>query len=312
MILQELLKDDLKKLNDLIVSYYQCSNITLLHKVVENLIYAGGKRIRPLLTLVLCKIFNYTDSNAVNAAAAIELIHTATLLHDDVVDEADMRRGVKTAKNIWGNKTSILVGDFLLSVAFKCAISCNHSQVLRILSDATLIIAEGEIQQLINVNNLELTREEYLGVISAKTAKLFEAACAISAHLIKRDDKLLSEFGYSLGIAFQIIDDIIDYQGNTGKDIGKDFYNGKVTLPVIIAYQEANSTERQFWQRCIKDKEIHTGDLEQAIEYLHKHEAIKRSLEIAKTYTDKCHHIMTTFPQCEATNILYKTIQAMI
>lgn len=310
MELQKLLSQELKELNQVIISHYQNTNIKLIQQVAENLIESGGKRIRPILTLALCKIFNYNSYHSISAAAAIELIHSATLLHDDVVDEANMRRGKDTAKKIWGNKTSILVGDFLFSVAFQCAISCKNQLILQIISDATSVIAEGEMKQLLHTNNLRLTHKEYLEIISAKTAKLFEAACSIASALSSADGTLLAEFGHSLGMAFQITDDAIDYQPGSGKDIGKDFYSGKVTLPLIIAYQQATPNEKFFWEKCISEQKENT--LDEAIHYLHKHNALAKSLEVAESYLKRCYSIITNFPPCETTTALYLLIKSIV
>ena len=308
--LSKILESDLADLDRIITKHYRNTRTELIQKVVKNLIFSGGKRIRPILTLALSKLFNYYDKNVINAAAAIELIHTATLLHDDVVDEANMRRNRRTAKNIWGDKTSILVGDFLLSAAFNSAISTNSMEVLTILSRATLVIAEGEVKQLINVSNIELEYDDYIDVISAKTAKLFEAACEISAILAGQDINLWAKFGHSFGMAFQIVDDVIDYNSNTGKDYGNDFYNGKVTLPIILAYKHANYMEKQFWRESIITKNHH--NLDKAIDQLEKYDALNRSLELASKYTDICIDIIEKMPHSEIKSSLHDLVKISI
>lgn len=308
--LNALLEAELLQLNKVIAGHYKDTKIDLIHKVVENLILSGGKRIRPILTLALCKLFNETDERCINAAAAIELIHTATLLHDDVVDDADMRRDARTAKKIWGNKTSILVGDFLLSAAFNCATSCDDMSILRILSDATLVIAEGEVKQLINVNNIHLSYSEYLTIISSKTAKLFEAACSIAAILTKNNVSLFAKFGHALGMAFQIVDDVKDYNSSSGKDRGKDFANSKVTLPIIIAYQESNEQEKVFWQNCIVNQE--NQDLEQAIDLLKAYGAFNKSLIIAQDHISICEGLIKVLPMHRIKALLSELIQSII
>ncbi len=312
MNLSEILAPELEKLNQLIYSHYQSTDIPLIKEVVQHLINAGGKRIRPLLIFAFCKMFNNNNIKSVNAAASIELIHTATLLHDDVIDGATMRRDIPTANNLWGNKISILVGDYLFTIASKCAIACDDQRVLDIVTDAISVITQGEIQQLLNISNLQLTYEEYLQVISAKTAKLFAAAGHIAATLNGIPDQSLLDFGQAFGMAFQIVDDVIDYQENSGKRIGQDFYDGKVTLPVIIAYQQANDNEKIFWQRCFQEQDIHPGDLNQAIEYLQRYNAIEQALEVAANYTDKCYKVMNDLPSSQTNSALYKMVKDML
>ncbi len=310
--LNNLLKFELDELECVVAKYYKHAEIDLANDIVEDLVNAGGKRVRPIILLILCKIFDYSGEKAINAAAAVELIHMATLLHDDVVDDADMRRGIRSAKSIWGNKASILVGDFLLSIAFQSVISCNNQNVLQILSDATFIIAQGEIKQLINTNNLNLTYKEYLEVIGAKTAELFKASCAIAAILTSQNLAQLSDFGYFFGIAFQITDDVIDYQIGSGKDLGKDFYNGKVTLPVVFAYENADENEKEFWQRCIINSEVYVEDLAEARVILQKHGALERSLEVAFCYIKKCKKIIVNFPDSEFKATLGRLLQFVV
>ncbi|MBQ4874800.1 MAG: polyprenyl synthetase family protein [Rickettsiaceae bacterium H1] len=310
LTLQKLLKPEFDRLNEVIAGHYENTGIPLIREVTENLVLAGGKRIRPLLTLILAKLFGCNHPGTIDAAAAIELIHTATLLHDDVVDEADTRRGNKTAKKLWGNKASILVGDFLLSAAFNSAISCNSGKVLTILSRATSVIAQGEVKQLMNIGKIDLTREEYSAVILAKTAELFAAACGFAATLAGEETEIWEEFGRSFGTAFQIRDDVIDYRRGSGKDFGNDFFNGKVTLPVIIACEQANYVEKKFWQESITKKK--NQDLTAAIKQLEKYGALNESMKLARNYTENCTRIIEKLPNSELKNSLSGLIESII
>ncbi len=307
--LHNLLKPELKQLEQAITAHYKATNIKLIQQVVENLFFSGGKRMRPILMFLLAQLLNYTKPNIVPAAAAIELIHTATLLHDDVVDDADMRRGAQTARSIWGNKTSILVGDFLLSSAFNSAIKCNNHKVLEILSEATLIIAEGEVQQLINVGNIFLTYEDYMEVISAKTAKLFSASCAIVAALTEQNITVWEQFGHSLGMAFQVVDDVIDYQKHSGKDYAKDFHNSKVTLPVIIAYQQSNHSEQALFGKMFQEGE---KDIATAIKQIEKYDGFKEALKVAHKHINQCNEIVNTHSENSETQKLLSQLLMLI
>ena len=267
------------------------SSTDLIPKVAAHLIAAGGKRVRPLLTLASARLCGYEGPDAVRLAAAVEFIHTATLLHDDVVDGSAMRRGREAANRLWGNKPTILVGDFLFSRAFQLMVETGSVEVLRILSNASAVIAEGEVMQLATANNLATTETEHLAVIRAKTAALFAAATEVGGALagagMERTDALRI-YGDCLGIAFQLADDALDYAGAagaTGKDAGDDFREGKVTAPVLNAFASArDDEERAFWRRTIEKTDQRKGDLGRAVALMHRDRAVERTLEDARRY----------------------------
>jgi len=299
--LTALAEDDLKKVNRLILDNMN-SPVALIPQLAGHIIAAGGKRLRPMLTLVSSKLCGYAGERHLSLAACVEFIHTATLLHDDVVDDSELRRGMATANAVWGNKSSVLVGDFLFSRAFQLMVADGSLKVLEILSRASAIIAEGEVHQLITTNNTTTTEEDYLDVISAKTAALFAAACQIGAVVAERgseEERALEAYGRNFGIAFQLVDDILDYsalQAELGKTIGDDFREGKITLPVILAYQRGDSEDRAFWRRCLEDLEQQDGDLEHAIALMRKHGALTDSLERARYYGTEASLSLDTFP----------------
>ena len=231
----------------------------MIPQLAGHLISGGGKRMRPMLTLASAQLLGYQGTSHHVLAAAVEFIHTATLLHDDVVDGSDLRRGRRTANIIWGNPASVLVGDFLFSRSFQLMVDAGSLKVLNILSGASAVIAEGEVNQLTAVRQVGLPEERYVSIIDAKTAALFAAACRIAAVVAERpeaEELALEAYGRNLGIAFQLIDDAIDYvsdAGTMGKDAGDDFREGKMTLPVILAYARANDEERAFWKDAVED-----------------------------------------------------------
>ena len=244
------------------------STVSLIPDLARHLIDSGGKRLRPLLTLAAARMGGYQGHLHINLAAAVEFIHTATLLHDDVVDESALRRGKVSANIVWGNKPSVLVGDFLFSRAFELMVETGEMAVLGILAHASSIIAEGEVMQLKSANNLATTEEHYLSVVRAKTAALFSAAAESGALLANRSDDYVSAlrvYGDNLGIAFQLVDDALDYSGRQalmGKSVGDDFREGKATLPVILAYARADELARRFWQRTIETGPQSESDLD--------------------------------------------------
>jgi octaprenyl-diphosphate synthase len=246
-----LVEGDLKKVNQHILDNMK-SPVALIPQLAGHIIASGGKRLRPVLTLASANLCGYTGQRHIGLAACVEFIHTATLLHDDVVDESDLRRGQASANAIWGNEASVLVGDFLFSRSFQLMTADGSLQVLRILSDASAVIAEGEVLQLMTANEPTTTEEAYLEVIRSKTAKLFAAATRIGAVVAERpqaEEEALESYGMNIGIAFQLIDDVLDYSADQlklGKTVGDDFREGKVTLPVILAYRRGNEEERAF------------------------------------------------------------------
>ena len=245
--LTNLVADDLRDVNELIIRYMD-SPVVLIPQLASHLVAAGGKRLRPVLTLASAKMCGYADGNRhIALAACVEFIHTATLLHDDVVDESGLRRGLASANAVFGNKASVLVGDFLFSRSFELMVEDGSLDVLRILSHASSVIAEGEVLQLITSNDTETSETAYLDVIRAKTAQLFAAACRIGAVVAERprvEEEALETYGMNLGIAFQLIDDVLDFsaeQAKLGKTVGDDFREGKITLPIILAFRRGDN-----------------------------------------------------------------------
>jgi octaprenyl-diphosphate synthase len=260
----------MRRVNELILSKAG-SDVEMIPEVANHLISSGGKRLRPMLTLASAEMFGYRGDDHVKLATSVEFMHTATLLHDDVVDESAMRRGRKTARTIWGNQASVLVGDFLLGQAFRMMVDVGSLDALDILSSAASVIAEGEVMQLSAAQNLETTEDEYLAVIRAKTAALFSAAAEVGpivASASREERTALRSYGTNLGLAFQLIDDALDYGGNSkdlGKNVGDDFREGKVTLPVILSYRRGTAEERAFWKRAIEDGSNDDAALEKAV-----------------------------------------------
>lgn len=282
---------DLNRVNTLILSKTG-SNVTMIPEVAQHLISSGGKRLRPLLTIAAAHAAGYSGDHHIALAAAVEFMHTATLLHDDVVDESELRRGRKTARMVWGNQASVLVGDFLLGQAFKMMVDTGSLDCLAILSHAATVIAEGEVMQLAASKSLQTNEERYMAVIKAKTAALFAAACEVGPALAGRsaDERAaLASYGMNLGIAFQLVDDALDYAGDEaslGKRVGDDFREGKITLPVILAYRAGDEEERAFWRRTIETGQIADGDLGQAIALLRRHGALDETMARALSCGD--------------------------
>jgi octaprenyl-diphosphate synthase len=266
------------------------SPVALIPQLAGHIIAAGGKRLRPMLTLASARLCCYAGNRHVALAAAVEFIHTATLLHDDVVDASDLRRGLATANAVWGNKPSVLVGDFLFSRAFQLMVEDGSLKVLDILSRASAVIAEGEVLQLVTSNDTATSEAAYLEVINAKTAQLFAAASRIGAVLGERppaEEAALEAYGRNLGIAFQLVDDMLDYsarQAELGKTVGDDFREGKITLPVVLALRSADDAERGFWRRTLEDLKQEEGDLAHAIQLMHRHGTLAATLEHARDY----------------------------
>lgn len=300
--LGEIAGEDLKEVNAIILRHMQ-SEVDLIPQLASHIIAAGGKRLRPLLTLTSARLCNYDGRRHLALAACVEFIHTATLLHDDVVDESDLRRGLATANAVWGNKASVLVGDFLFSRAFQLMVSDGSLKVLRILSDASAVIAEGEVMQLMTANDTRTSEESYLEVIRNKTAALFAAACQIGAVVADRseaEEQALSVYGRSFGTAFQLVDDMLDYsarQADLGKSIGDDFREGKITLPVVLAYERGSEEERSFWRRCLEDLDQNERDLDRALGYIAKHDAMEDTMARARTFGAEARTALEIFPQ---------------
>ncbi|MEO3998401.1 polyprenyl synthetase family protein [Mesorhizobium sp. CAU 1732] len=284
-----LTRADMGRVNELILSKAG-SDVQMIPEVANHLISSGGKRLRPMLTLAAAQMFDYKGDGHVKLATSVEFMHTATLLHDDVVDESDMRRGKRTARMIWGNQASVLVGDFLLGQAFRMMVEVGSLDALDILSSAASVIAEGEVMQLGVAKNLETTEDDYLAVIKAKTAALFSAAAEVGpivAGASKNDRAALRSYGTNLGLAFQLIDDALDYGGDTkslGKNVGDDFREGKVTLPVILSYRRGSASEREFWKAAIENDRTDDDSLDRARGLMTKHNAIGDTIGRARHF----------------------------
>ena len=286
--LSQLLHGDLERVNRLIVERMH-SPVGLIPQLAGHIVAGGGKRLRPMLTLGCARLCGYRGERHVALAAAVEFIHTATLLHDDVVDASDLRRGRDTANAVWGNKPAILVGDFLFSRAFELMVDDGSLRILDILSRASAIIAEGEVMQLMTARDTATTEADYLGVIQAKTAELFAAASRIGAVLAERpaEEDALDRFGRNLGTAFQLVDDMLDFsarQAELGKSVGDDFRDGKVTLPVLLAFARGDEEERAFWRRTIEEMDQQPEDLERAILLVERRGALAETLARARAY----------------------------
>ncbi len=285
------IRGDLLAVNRLILDRMQ-SSVGLIPQLAGHIVSSGGKRIRPTLTLLAARLCEYAGRRQIALAACVEFIHTATLLHDDVVDVSALRRGQATANAVWGNQASVLVGDFLFSRAFQLMVKDGSLRVLDILSNASAVIAEGEVMQLVTSNDVGTSEADYLAVITAKTATLFAAACEIGGVVAERparECEALAEFGLNLGIAFQLIDDWLDYAANDsalGKSVGDDFREGKITLPVVLAYARGSEAERSFWRRTVVECEQAEGDFARAAQYMAAHGAFEATLEKAQSYAN--------------------------
>jgi octaprenyl-diphosphate synthase len=284
-----LTRADMGRVNELILSEAG-SDVEMIPEVAHHLISSGGKRLRPMITLAAAQMFDYGGEGHVKLATSVEFMHTATLLHDDVVDESDLRRGKRTARMIWGNQASVLVGDFLLGQAFRMMVEVGSLDALDVLSTAASVIAEGEVMQLGVAKNLETTEDDYLAVIKAKTAALFSAAAEVGpiiAGATKTDRAALRSYGANLGLAFQLIDDALDYGGDStslGKNVGDDFREGKVTLPVILSYRRGSAEERAFWKAAIENDKTDDESLERARGLMSRHNAIGDTIGRARHF----------------------------
>lgn len=286
------------------------SAVPLIPDLARHLVDSGGKRLRPLLTIAAARLAGYRGCDHVKLAAAVEFIHTATLLHDDVVDVSALRRGKIAANVVWGNKSSVLVGDYLFSRAFQLMVEAGAIDVLNVLARASAVIAEGEVLQLRSTNNLATTQEEYLRIIASKTAALFAAAGEAGAMIAGGTHDFVDAmrtYGHDLGIAFQLIDDALDYSGRQaqmGKSVGDDFREAKVTLPVILAHSRGDSDAKQFWRRTIEDGAQHEGDLKRAIAYIGESGAIEDTRTMARRYADRAAQSLSIMPPLEIRDAL--------
>jgi octaprenyl-diphosphate synthase len=317
--LAALVDDDMAKVNATIVERMQ-SQVEFIPQLAGYIVTAGGKRLRPMLTLAAARLCGHRGQRHILLAGCVEFIHTATLLHDDVVDESALRRGRASANAVWGNKASVLVGDFLFSRAFELMVEDGSVQVMSILSRASSIIAEGEVLQLTTANDITTSEDAYLDVIRAKTAALFAAACRVGAVVADRpkaEEEALESYGLNLGIAFQLIDDMLDYsakQEKLGKAIGDDFREGKITLPVILAFRRGDEDERAFWRRTLEtlDQAEDGSDLRRAIGLMEKHLSLQDTVNRARHYGAIARDALGIFPDSQAKSALIDIIDFCI
>jgi octaprenyl-diphosphate synthase len=311
--LVDLVGDEMGGVNRIILDK-AVSDVELIPELAHHLIDSGGKRLRPMLTIAAAKLAGYSGEGHVRLAAAVEFMHTATLLHDDVVDESDVRRGKSTARRVWGNQASVLVGDFLLGQAFRMMVDVGSLPALRILSNAAAVIAEGEVMQLITAKNTETTEDDYLAVIDAKTAALFAAAAEVGAVIAARpksEAAALRSYGRNLGLAFQLVDDALDYAGDPsalGKSVGDDFREGKITLPVVLCYRRGNAAERAFWHRTLQHGDLLDDDFAQATSLMQRHNALADTIERARHYGAIARDDLAIFPESNAKSALLEAI----
>lgn len=315
--LLDLTAPDMARINELILSKSH-SHVEMIPKLAAHLIDSGGKRIRPMLTCAASRLCGYEGLDHIPLATSVEFLHTATLLHDDVVDESDTRRGKKAARLLWGNQASVLVGDYLLGQSFKIMVGVGSLEALKILSHASAVIAEGEVMQLAATGNPDATEADYMAIINAKTAALFVAAAELGAVVANRpeeDRQALMDFGHALGIVFQLIDDALDYAGDEedmGKNLGDDFREGKITLPVILAYQAGTKEERAFWHRTLGKGDITAGDLGEARSLIKKYNTIETTITRARHYGDKAKSALNGFPDNQWKHALLEVVDFCI
>jgi octaprenyl-diphosphate synthase len=294
------------------------SHVPLIPELAGHLIAGGGKRLRPMLTLASAALLDYAGTRHFKLAATVEFIHTATLLHDDVVDGSDLRRGRKTANLIWGNPASVLVGDFLFSRSFELMVEDGSLKVLRILSNASAVIAEGEVNQLTAQRQIDTSEDKYLDIIGSKTAALFAAACRIAAVVAERDESVelaLDAYGRNLGIAFQLVDDAIDYvsdEATMGKDVGDDFRDGKVTLPVILAHARGDAEAKAFWKAAMEGRRVSDDDLAEAKRRLVETRAIDDTLQRARHFGQRAVDALGPFSAGAAKSALTEAVEFAI
>ena len=315
--LVDLVAADMQRVNAVILARTG-SEVAMIPEVANHLINSGGKRLRPILTLELARLTGYGGEGHIKLAAAVEFMHTATLLHDDVVDESELRRGRLAARMLWGNEASVLVGDFLLGQAFKMMVEVGSLKALEILSSAAAVIAEGEVMQLAAAKNTATTEDEYIAVIRAKTAELIAAACEVGPALsgsAKAEQAACRSFGMNLGITFQLVDDVLDYGGTAqklGKNIGDDFREGKITLPVVLAFRRGGEAERDFWRRTLERGEANDADLEHAIRLMAKHRTLEDTLRRAQHYGAIARDALALFPGSPMKSALAETVDFCI
>ncbi|MCX5861805.1 MAG: polyprenyl synthetase family protein [Deltaproteobacteria bacterium] len=288
------------------------SQVPVAFEIGAHIMNSGGKRIRPQLAIIAARMGDYTGMDAVILSGAIECIHTATLLHDDVVDRADTRRGRPSANSLWSNEMCVLGGDFILAKAFRALTSLKNLRILEIVSKTTERLSEGELFQMMNIGNMDITEKDYIRIITDKTAVLMEAACrggAIIGGLDGQKEESLAGFGFNLGIAFQMTDDVIDYKSDRltmGKAPGKDLEEGKLTLPLIMALEKASDREKTYVANIVREKRLTDGDLDWVRDFLDKRRGIEKTLEKSRDYLGKAVELLAVFPQSEEKMALTK------
>ena len=308
--LKNLLGNKLQKVENLIQEKLR-SEVNLIQKMSNHHLRSGGKRLRALLTLESAKLTGYKeDKRDINLAACVELIHSATLLHDDVIDESELRRGVKTTNSVWGNQSSILVGDYLLSRCFEMMVEDGDLEVLKLLSSTSSKIAQGEVLQLQHKGEADLLEETYIDIINLKTASLFSAATKTGACLSgsnEKEKKALESYGRNLGLAFQIADDALDFYAKEklfGKEIGKDFFEGKVTLPMIIIFQKGNEEEKNFLNEIMRQEKRTEQDFSNTLSLINKYKAVEATFKKAEYFVNVSYDALAIFPDNEDKKIL--------
>jgi octaprenyl-diphosphate synthase len=308
--LAQMLAADMTAVNGLIRERMASEHAPRIPEVTAHLVEAGGKRLRPMLTLAAARLCGYAGDHHVKLAATVEFIHTATLLHDDVVDESTRRRGRPTANLLWDNKSSVLVGDYLFARSFQLMTECGSLRVLDILANASAVIAEGEVLQLTAAQNIATDADTYLRVIRGKTAALFAAACEVGGVVAGApEDQVtaLREYGDALGIAFQMADDLLDYGGSDaviGKNTGDDFREGKLTLPVILAIARGDDHERIFWKRVMERRDQHEGDLTHALELMRRHRTLEATRDEARAWAARSREALVALPDAPLRSVL--------
>lgn len=315
--LMELVAADMEKINELILSYAR-SHVETVEELARHLIDSGGKRIRPMVTLAAAALFDYDGELHIPLATSVEFLHTATLLHDDVVDESDMRRGRKTARLIWGNQATVLVGDYLLAQTFRMIVQTELKPALRLMSDTAAILAEGEVWQLTTQHDVSTSLEDYMRVIEAKTAALFAAAAELGAIVADRpaaERKALNTYGHALGMAFQLVDDALDYAGETGilgKAVGDDFREGKITMPVVLALQRTSAVERAFLIEALEEGEADDTAFARALEIMQRHDAIADTIAEAQKFGQRAREALAIFAESPARDALIEAVDFCI
>ena len=315
--LMRLTREPMERVNEIVLARAG-SNVELIPEIARHLIDSGGKRLRPMLTIAAAGMCGHEGEGRVKLAASVEFMHTATLLHDDVVDESDMRRGKQAARLLWGNQASVLVGDYLLGQAFKMMVEVGSLDALEILSNAAAVIAEGEVMQLGAAKNTATTEDEYLAVIQAKTAALFSAAAEVGPVLAgkgKAERSAFRSYGTNLGLAFQLVDDALDYGGNSsnlGKRVGDDFREGKITLPVVLTYRRGTDSDRDFWKKVLEEGNIADGDLEHAVELMRAHRAIEDTIARARHFGAVARDALAPFPESPHKSALLEAVDFCI